>query len=68
MQVNPSEVQTDFFVNAGGEKRDFNPTKLQGEEIAHTILSMLEMNDRGSSQKLLFLLLIRVSKQCNHII
>lgn len=47
MQVNPSEVQTDFFINAGGAKREFNPSKLQATEIAHTILSMLQMNDRG---------------------
>jgi 3-oxoacyl-[acyl-carrier protein] reductase len=47
MQVNPSEVQTDFFVNAGGLERPFNESKLQATEIAHTIVSMLEMNDRG---------------------
>jgi 3-oxoacyl-[acyl-carrier protein] reductase len=47
MQVNPSEVQTDFFVNVGGAERPFNESKLQSTEIAHTILSMLEMNDRG---------------------
>lgn len=47
MQVNPSEVQTDFFVNAGGAERPFNESKLQAIEIAHTIVSMLEMNDRG---------------------
>jgi 3-oxoacyl-[acyl-carrier protein] reductase len=47
MQVNPSEVQTDFFVNNGGAERPFNESKLQAIEIAHTILSMLQMNDRG---------------------
>jgi len=47
MQVNPSEVQTDFFIAAGGAPRPFNESKLQATEIAHTILSMLEMNDRG---------------------
>jgi 3-oxoacyl-[acyl-carrier protein] reductase len=47
MQVNPSEVQTDFFINAGGAERPFNETKLQATEIAHTIVSMLELNDRG---------------------
>lgn len=46
MQVNPSEVQTNFFV-AAGAPRSVNPTKLFGEDIAHTICSMLEMNDRG---------------------
>lgn len=45
--INPSEVQTEFFVNAGGERRDFNPTKLMGEDIAHAVVSSLEMNDRG---------------------
>ena len=45
--INPSEVQTEFFVNAGGEKRDFNPTKLLAEDIAHTIVSALEMDERG---------------------
>jgi 3-oxoacyl-[acyl-carrier protein] reductase len=47
MLVNPSEVQTNFGINAGGKKRDFNPTKLLGEDIAHTIVSMLKMEDRG---------------------
>jgi 3-oxoacyl-[acyl-carrier protein] reductase len=46
MQVNPSEVQTNFFV-AAGQPRSGNPTKLEGEEIAHTICSMLSMEDRG---------------------
>ena len=47
MQVNPSEVQTNFVPNSGGKARPFNESKLQASEIAHTILSMLEMNDRG---------------------
>ncbi len=46
MQVNPSEVQTSFFVTAG-HPRGNNPTKLDGEEIAHTICCMLSMEDRG---------------------
>jgi 3-oxoacyl-[acyl-carrier protein] reductase len=46
MQVNPSEVQTNFFANAG-RPRGTNPSKLDGEEIAHTICSMLSMEDRG---------------------
>ena len=46
MQVNPSEVQTNFFANAG-RPRATNPSKLDGEEIAHTICSMLSMEDRG---------------------
>ena len=46
MQVNPSEVQTNFFVVAG-KPRSGNSTKLEGEDIAHTICSMLSMEDRG---------------------
>jgi 3-oxoacyl-[acyl-carrier protein] reductase len=46
MQVNPSEVQTNFFATAG-HARPTNPTKLEGGDIAHTICSMLEMDDRG---------------------
>ncbi|MBI1932254.1 MAG: SDR family oxidoreductase [Ignavibacteriales bacterium] len=45
--INPSEVQTDFVVNSDRPGRNFNPTKLLGEDIAHSILSALEMNDRG---------------------
>lgn len=47
MQVNPSEVLTDFVVNSGREPRPENPTKLHSEDIAHTIASMLELDDRG---------------------
>ncbi len=47
MLVNPSEVQTDFFTSLGREARPQNPTKLQAIEIAHTIVSMLTLNDVG---------------------
>ncbi len=47
MLVNPSEVQTNFGINAGGKPRDFNPTKLEGTQIAHLIKAMLEMDDKG---------------------
>ncbi len=47
MLVNPSEVQTNFGLNAGGKGRDFNPTKLESKEIAHLIISMLEIDDIG---------------------
>jgi len=47
MQINPSEVQTDFVTNSGREARAYNPSKLMAEDIAHTILAMLEMEDRG---------------------
>lgn len=46
MQVNPSEVQTNFFASAG-KPRTTNATKLTGDDIAHTICSMLGMEDRG---------------------
>jgi 3-oxoacyl-[acyl-carrier protein] reductase len=42
MQINPSEVQTAFF-----RGRAFSERKLRGEEIAHAIISMLAMDDRG---------------------
>jgi 3-oxoacyl-[acyl-carrier protein] reductase len=46
MQVNPSEVQTNFFATAG-KPRSTNETKLVGEDVAHLICSMLTMEDRG---------------------
>jgi 3-oxoacyl-[acyl-carrier protein] reductase len=47
MQVNPSEVLTNFFVSAGRAARKPNESKLQGSDIAHTIASMLEADDRA---------------------
>jgi 3-oxoacyl-[acyl-carrier protein] reductase len=47
MLVNPSEVQTNFVANSGREARPHNPTKLESQEIAHTIASLLAMHDRG---------------------
>ena len=47
MQVNPSEVQTNFFVTSGRAARAANPSKLQPEDIAQTIIGMLELTDRG---------------------
>jgi len=43
MQINPSEVQTDFFRS----DRPPSDRKLRAAEIAHAALSMLEMDDRG---------------------
>ncbi|MEA2336984.1 MAG: 3-oxoacyl-[acyl-carrier protein] reductase, partial [Thermoanaerobaculia bacterium] len=43
MQINPSEVQTDFFRDG----RPQSDRKLRTIEIAHAALSMLEMDDRG---------------------
>lgn len=45
--INPSEVQTEFVINSGRSKREFNETKLVGEDIAHAVVSSLEMEDRG---------------------
>ena len=47
MQVNPSEVVTPFSDKIGGKQDKGNPSKLQGTEIAHTIVSLLSMNDVG---------------------
>lgn len=46
MQIDPSEVQTNFF-SASGRERPQSERKLRAEEIAHTLVSMLEMDDRG---------------------
>ena len=47
MLVNPSEVQTEFMPNSGSPQRTMNETKLEAEEIAHLIVSMLTMRNRG---------------------
>ena len=47
MLVNPSEVLTDFYATAGLPQNKENPTKLQGDDIAHAVRSALEMDDRG---------------------
>ncbi len=46
--VNPSEVLTDFAETAGLKPavKD-NPSKLRTEDIAHTVKSVLELDDRG---------------------
>ena len=44
--VNPSEVQTGF-AGAAGRTQKADPSKLRGEEIAHTVKAILEMDDRG---------------------
>lgn len=46
MQVNPSEVITEFFERAGGSQKE-DPSKLHPEDIAHVIASMLELDDRA---------------------
>jgi len=47
MMVHPSEVQTNFVTNSGRPKRDFNPTKLEAQDVAHLMVSMLELRDVG---------------------
>lgn len=44
MQMNPSEVQTPFFA---GRERPYSERKLHAADIAHAIIGMLEMDDRG---------------------
>ena len=46
MQVNPSEVQTNFFVTSGRPARPANATKLEGSDIAQAICGMLELDER----------------------
>ena len=46
MQINPSEVLTNFATVTGREQAWSNK-KLQAEDIAHAIKSALEMDDRG---------------------
>ena len=50
--VNPSEVLTDFYATAGLPQKKENPTKLQGDDIAHAVRSALEMDDRGFTTEL----------------
>jgi 3-oxoacyl-[acyl-carrier protein] reductase len=44
--VNPSEVLTNFGAAAGQQRKE-SPTKLRGEDIAHAVKAVLEMDDRG---------------------
>lgn len=46
MQVNPSEVITEFFSTAGREQ-SASERKLRPAEIAHLVTALLEMDDRG---------------------
>jgi 3-oxoacyl-[acyl-carrier protein] reductase len=46
MQINPSEVLTDFFQVAGLEQKA-SDRKLRPQDIAHAIVSALQMDDRG---------------------
>jgi 3-oxoacyl-[acyl-carrier protein] reductase len=46
MLLNPSEVVTEFAGRAGRGQQD-NPSKLHPSEIAHAVVAMLTMEDRG---------------------
>ncbi|MHC5211806.1 MAG: SDR family oxidoreductase [Planctomycetota bacterium] len=46
IHVNPSEVLTDFGSTAGYEQKA-SPKKLRPEDIAHAVVTALEMHDRG---------------------
>ena len=52
MLINPSEVMTEFVARSGRPPRSINETKLRGEEIAHAVKAMLEMDDRGFTTEL----------------
>jgi 3-oxoacyl-[acyl-carrier protein] reductase len=47
MQINPSEVQTSFGATQSGNVKAENDSKLWAADIAHVIVSMLELEDRG---------------------
>ncbi len=47
MQINPSEVLTDFRHRARGEAQSDNPSKLRGSDIAAAIMGMLTLDDRA---------------------
>jgi 3-oxoacyl-[acyl-carrier protein] reductase len=47
MLVNPSEVQTEFVKNSGREVKEHNATKLMAEDLALTMKSILELDDRA---------------------
>jgi 3-oxoacyl-[acyl-carrier protein] reductase len=49
--VNPSEVLTGFAAASGFPQKD-NPTKLRGEDIAHAVKAILQMDDRGFTTEL----------------
>lgn len=49
--INPSEVISEFASRAGFPQSD-NPSKLRGEDIAHAVKAVLEMDDRGFTPEL----------------
>jgi len=51
MLVNPSEVITNFAATAGFAQKA-NDSKLRGQELAHAVKAILEMDDRGFTTEL----------------
>lgn len=49
--ISPSEVLTNFGAVAGFAQKE-NPTKLRGQEVAHMLKAVLEMDDRGFTPEL----------------
>ncbi len=47
IQINPSEVITEFATRAGYGPQDDNPSKLQANDIGGLIVDVLKMEDRG---------------------
>jgi len=47
IQINPSEVQTNFSTSSGRDEKEYNETKLIGPDVAHAVISTIEMHDRG---------------------
>ncbi len=47
MQVNPSEVLTNFGAETRPQPRPDNPSKLHAPDVAQVIVDMLELPDRG---------------------
>jgi 3-oxoacyl-[acyl-carrier protein] reductase len=47
MQINPSEVQTEFVIASGRPERPLSDRKLRSVDIALAIISMLEMDERA---------------------
>ncbi len=47
MQVNPSEVITDFFESNGLGAQQPDPTKIHAEDIARVVSGMLALDDRA---------------------
>ncbi len=46
MQINPSEVVTNFG-KASGQQQTASERKLQAEDIAKAVVSVLKLNDRA---------------------